>query len=71
MVERLPWEKSNRAGRENCQSIVHEHRSEGLILHHPSETRLETLTRGMNLKNLSLLYYSSFGGDLRSLVYVS
>ena len=30
----------------------------------------ETLTRGMNLKNLSLLYYS-FGGDLRSVVYVS
>ena len=29
----------------------------------------ETLTRGMNLKNLSLLYYS-FGGDLRSPVYV-
>ena len=29
----------------------------------------ETLTRGMNLKNLSLLYYS-FGGDLRSAVYV-
>ena len=30
----------------------------------------ETLTRGMNLKNLSLLYYS-FGGDLRLVVYVS
>ena len=30
----------------------------------------ETLTRGMNLKNLSLLYYS-FGGDLRLVFYVS
>ena len=31
----------------------------------------ETLTRGMNLKKHSLLYYSPLGSDLRSVVYVS
>ena len=36
-----------------------------------TELMNETLTRGMNLKNLSLLYYSPFGGDLRPVAYVS
>ena len=38
-----PEGKSNRSGRENCQSILHGQRSEGLILHH----QLQTLLNGI------------------------
>ena len=90
-----PEGESNRAGRENCHSIVHEQRSEGLILHHQllkhglccrwnayqayhwyhqnlgRIDEMKHLPGAWIWKTFSLVYYSSFGGDLRSVVYVS
>ena len=42
----VPEGKINRAGRENCQSIVHGQRSEGLILQHQLLNPLNGIIRG-------------------------
>ena len=92
-----PEGKSNRAGRENChsiQNVVHEQRSEGLILHHQllkhglccrwnayqayhwyhqnldKIDEMKLLPGAWIWKTFSLVYYSPFGGNLRSVVYV-